>query len=430
MAQSQLMDLAEEAQKCIRCSLCKMIPMPVIQNSEWIDGCPANREYHFHGYSGSGKQIMAFSLASGRIEANKELADITYACTACGLCDVVCKFTMEAERHLVNMALREHLVDEGFELPVHQKMIENLEKYGHPVGKIKSPGDWARDIKIKYLPRDKADVLLFAGCYQSVDPKLAETVKKLALLLGHAGIDVGILGDSEMSCGLTAYWTGYRDVFTRVASETKSQLDSLGVKTIVTVSGSCLGSFRSKYPQYADALQAEVVHASEFLARLIKEKKLRLPKRVNRKVTYHDPCYLGRMSEPPVVWEGEEKLALNCMNYTEPPRPFNRGATGVYDAPRYILNAIKGLDFTEMYRIREYSFCCGGGGGVPRAFPDLAKSAADHRIDEARDVGAEYLVTACHECRLNFSNSQKSSGKELLPILDIIDLVYEATNMK
>jgi len=117
------------------------------------------------------------------------------------------------------------------------------------------------------------------------------------------------------------------------------------------------------------------------------------------------------------------------MTYTDPPKEINRGVNGVYDPPRQILRAIKGLDFIEMYRIREYSYCCGGGGGAPLAYPDLARSAALDRLGEAIDVRAECLVTACHHCRANLSKSQQSLEKPLLPVIDIIDLVFEAADI-
>ena len=103
---------------------------------------------------------------------------------------------------------------------------------------------------------------------------------------------------------------------------------------------------------------------------------------------------------------------------------------GVFDAPRHILNSIDGLKFNEMVRIREYSFCCGGGGGVPQAYPELAKASALHRIDEAMDVGADCLVTACHQCRINLSDAQTGESTKPIPIIDIIDLVYEAANIE
>jgi Fe-S oxidoreductase len=430
MALSRLKELEAEMQKCFRCSLCKMVPLPTVLNPKYSDGCPSSRQFHFHGYSGSGKNIMALSLVNGRIQVDQTLADITFACTTCGLCDVSCKFIMEAERHAVNMALREHIVEEGFAPPAYKSMIRNLEEYGHPVGKTENTdSSWAKDLGLKILPDQVAPVLLFTGCLQCSDPGAADVARKFALLLKHVGVDFGIMRENGTSCGLPAYWTGHRDTFTKTANRVVNLLDDMKVQTVVTVSGSCLGALRSKYPEYARAPQANVLHATEFLAKLIKSGRLKLPRPVRRKVTYHDPCYLGRQSEPPLTWHGEYKVSHGCMTYTEPPKEINRGVNGVYDPPRQILHAIKGLDFVEMYRIREYSYCCGGGGGVPLAYPDLARSAALDRLGEAIDVGAEYLVTACHHCRANLSQSQRSWGKSLLPVIDIIDLVYEAADI-
>jgi Fe-S oxidoreductase len=107
------------------------------------------------------------------------------------------------------------------------------------------------------------------------------------------------------------------------------------------------------------------------------------------------------------------------------------GTNGVFDAPREILKVVKGIKFIEMHRIREYSFCCGGGGGVPNAYPEMARSAALHRFEEASDVGAEYLVTACHQCRINLTRAGESAGKgATMPVIDIIDIVYEAAKAK
>jgi len=372
---------------------------------------------------------MALSLVNGRIKVDQTLADITFACTACGLCDVSCKFIMEAERHAVNMALREHIVDEGFAPPAHESMIKNLEEYGRQQGKMENPDlSWSRELGVKILPDEMAPVLLFAGCLTGNDPGDSDIARKFARLLKHAGVDFGVMQE-EVCCGLPAYWTGHRDTFTKTANHLVNLLDDTKTQTVVTVSGSCLGALRSKYPEYARAPKARVLHATEFLAQLIKDGRLRLPRPVRRKVTYHDPCYLGRQSEPPLAWEGEYKVTHGCMTYTDPPKEINRGVNGVYDPPRQILRAIKGLDFVEMYRIREYSYCCGGGGGVPLAYPELARSAALDRLGEAKDVGAEYLVTACHHCRANLSKSQQAPKKPLLPVIDIIDLVYEAADI-
>lgn len=423
---SKLRGLEDDMKKCFRCSLCKMVPLPVVTNPKYSDCCPANREYHFHGYSGSGKSIMALSLLDGRIKADENLARTTFACAACGYCDVACKFIMDAERHDINMALREHIVDEGFGLDIHKDIVGRIVANGD-AGTVLTGGPEVNAGAVpgvKTVPQEKAKVLLFGGCLPD-DATSAQTFAKLARLVVHAGVDAGVLSPMEPNSGVYAYWTGFRDAFSSLAEKTVGMLDDSQSSTVVVASGADLGMFRAKYPQYAKAPNARVVHATELLEELIRKKKLKLPRPVKKTVTYHDPCYLGRQSEPPVVWKGEEKMTHGCMTYTDPPRPINRGGSGVYDPPRNILRAIEGLNFVEMFRIREYAFCCGGGGGVPDAYPDLAKSAAAHRIEEARDSGAECIVTACHQCVKNLSRKDLT-----MPVMDIIDLVFEASGIQ
>ena len=431
LALTRLRELEADMQKCFRCSLCKMVPLPTVTDPKFADGCPSSRLYHFHGYSGSGKSIMALSLVNGRIKVDQDLADIVFACTACGLCDVSCKFIMEAERHAINMALREHIVEEGFGPVAHKPLIRNLSDHGHPDGSVLDPAlGWAKELGVKVVPAQRAPVLLFTGCLRCSDPGAARTARSSMLLLRKAGIDFAIMPEGASCCGLPAYWTGHRLAFEKAANGLANMLDSSGAETVVALSGSCLGTIRSKYPEYARAPRAEVLHITEFLARMIRERRLRLPNEVNKKVTYHDPCYLGRQSEPPIDWKGEYKVTRGCMTYTEPPKEINRGVNGVYDPPRQILHAIEGLEIVEMHRIREYSFCCGGGGGVPLAYPKLASATALSRLDEARGTGAELLVTSCHHCRMNFSNSQRPLGKEAMPVADIIELVCEAAGIE
>jgi Fe-S oxidoreductase len=135
---------------------------------------------------------------------------------------------------------------------------------------------------------------------------------------------------------------------------------------------------------------------------------------------------LGRQSEPPHNWQGEERQTHGVMRYFVPPKPINYGVNGVFDAPRQVLRNIPGLQLVEMFRIREYAYCCGGGGGVPDAHPNVARSAANQRMDEARGVGAAILVTACQHCRQNFLHWQKDDS---LPVVDLVDLVYEAVGL-
>ena len=430
MAVARLHALEDEMKKCFRCSLCKMIPLPVITNPAYSDGCPANREYHAHGYSGSGKSITALSLLEGRIPADAALANMAFACTTCGLCDVSCKFIMDSERQLINIALREHLVDEGLGPPAHRKIIERMgsSSYGDTLsGEYKK---LASDLNLKLLPEEKADVLLLPGLSYNGEADVMESLEKLSRILLECDVDVGIFHDTPQDSGLFAYWTGYRDIFTTIAQKNASIINELDIYAVITVSGADLGILRSKYPEYGIMLKPQVFHASEYLDTLIKQGKLRLPLAVKKKVTYHDPCYLGRQSEPPHNWSGEKKMTHGCMTYYQPSKPINTGVNGVFDQPRNIIRSVRGIDFVEMHRIREYAFCCGGGGGVPEAYPNFAKNTALHRVDEAISVGADCIVTSCHQCRRNLSISQNARSGPSLPVIDIIDLVFEAADIK
>jgi len=413
MSLERLETLRHEMKKCVRCSLCKLVPLPTIQQTRFTSACPAVDEYHFHAYSGGGIQVMALALLDGRITVDQDLAQIVSTCTSCGMCDVSCKFIMAAERLDVILALKEHIVESGF---------------GTATKADKKPTitSWAEGLKLKVLPESKSDVLLFVGAGANHSPQHAATARKLAELLQHSHIDFGILGDTEPDSGIEAYWTGQHQIFEEQAHQLIDRLNKSKAKTIITLCGEDLGMLRSKYVRIGHTLNAKVVHASEFLLPLIQKRRLRLVCSIKKKVTYHDPCYLGRQSEPPQAWQGEERQTHGVMRYFVPPKPINYGVNGVFDAPRQVLHLLPGVQFIEMHRIREYAYCCGGGGGVPDAHPKVARSAAIQRIDEARDVGAEMLVTACQHCRQNLDRWQDRTP---MPVVDLVDLIYQAAGL-
>jgi Fe-S oxidoreductase len=413
MSLERLETLRHEMKKCVRCSLCKLVPMPTIQQTKYTSACPPVDEYHFHAYSGGGMQVMALALLDGRIAVDRDLAQIVSACTTCGMCDVSCKFIMAAERQDVIIALKEHIRDMGFAPEPKRENKSNQTT-------------WTDGLKLKTMPESKSDVLLFAGAGANHDPLHATTTRKLAQLLQYSHVDFTVLTD-ELESGIEAFWTGQKEFFESQARQVVDQLDNSNAKIIVTLCGEDLGMLRAKYPRIGHTPKAKVVHASEFLLQLIQKRKLHLMQAIPERVTYHDPCYLGRQSEPSQFWQGEERQTHGVMRYFVPPKPINYGVNGVFDAPRQVLRSIPGLHFIEMYRIREHAYCCGGGGGVPDAHPNVAHSAAAQRMDEARDVGAEVLVTACQHCRQNFMHWQDGDS---LPVVDLVDLVYDAAGLR
>ncbi|MBN1188408.1 MAG: (Fe-S)-binding protein, partial [Dehalococcoidales bacterium] len=320
--------------------------------------------------------------------------------------------------------LRFKLVEDNQVLPQHTAVIEGLRRGSNMMMKPKDErGKWAGDLNVKDIARDKADVVYHAGCRASYDEDLWKVPRTAVNLLQKAGVDFGIMKNSEACCGGRAYNMGYRQEFARCAENLMRAWTSAGVKTVVTSCADCYYAFKRLYPKLGS--EFEVVHIVEFVDRLIKEGKIKFNKNIPMKVTYHDPCHLGRQGEAYVPWNGKEKKILGQLVIYDPPKPRYNGALGVYDPPRDILKAVPGLDLVEMERIREYAWCCGAGAGVKEAYPSFSSWTAGERIEEAKTTGAEAIVSACPWCERNFIDAIKANNVEM-KVYDITELVQQA----
>jgi Fe-S oxidoreductase len=241
-------------------------------------------------------------------------------------------------------------------------------------------------------------------------------------ILNKAGIDFGFMGNSEMCCGAKIHSMGHRDVFERLAKGNIDLWKKAGITTVVTACSDGFHAIKRLYPELGSTFK--VMHIVEFIDLLIRDGKLKFTKEVPMKVTYHDPCHLGRQGEPYVAWNGEEKKFKNQIVVHEPRKPRYNGIDGIYEEPRNILRNIPGLELIEMERIREYSYCCGAGGGARESYPEFSDWVAGERLEEAASTGAEAVVTACPWCKTNFSDSQGESGS--MNVVDILDLVRMA----
>jgi Fe-S oxidoreductase len=205
-----------------------------------------------------------------------------------------------------------------------------------------------------------------------------------------------------------------------------------GVKTIVTPCSDCYACFKAWYSRFGNKI--EVYHISEYILKMLDQGNLKLTKDIPLHITYHDPCHLGRLSEPylysspgkPYIMP-ERPLAevggFCCVH--DVPKPWRRGKNGIYEEPREILKRIPGIKLTEMERIKSWSWCCGAGGGVSISNPDYAIWTANQRINEALQTGAEAIVTACGWCERNFRDALITNGQPMA-VFDIIDLVLKA----
>ncbi len=417
-----LEDFKVDALRCTRCAYCKWIPIDHIKSWRFAKGCPSIDFNHFHSYSAGGRLVTALSLMEGRIEVTDKVKDSVFQCQMCGNCDVTCKICRYDMEPLAALhELRFKLVEEGHAPEAYQKVITSYRKLGNMLMKASDKrGNWATDLKIKDLSKEKAPVLFHAGCQYSYDNELHKVAATCVRILKEANVDFGILGQNEKCCGGRAYHMGFRDDYQNGAEANLAAWEKAGVQTVVTPCADCYHTFKRLYAESNSNIK--VVHIVEFVDDLIRKNRLKLTKPVEIKVTYHDPCHLGRQGEPYVPWNGKEKKIFGQAVVYDPPKPRYIGAYGIYDAPRNVLKAIPGLELVEMERNKESAWCCGAGGGVPEAYPEFSSWTAGERLEEAQATGADAIVSACPWCERNFKDVRKKTDSQM-QVFDIIELI-------
>ena len=229
---------------------------------------------------------------------------------------------------------------------------------------------------------------MFAGCAADRNSGRGGVVA-LAKLMQRAGEDFAILGDQEKCCGLYAFDLGFRREYERLKDDNLATLKNAGIQRVVVACGSC----QRIWLEYTKAAGADfqVIHGVEYIEQLLRSGQLKFTKPMGKKVTYHDSCHLGR----------------GC---------------GVYTAPRNILKAIPEVQLVEMARNQRWAWCCGGGGGVPEAHPELARWNAADRLREAEETGAELMLTSSALCQRSLADLKTSS----LSVQDLLEFAYEA----
>ncbi len=363
----------EAFDRCYQCGLCDAV-------------CPWNRMITF-----SMRRIVR-QAAFGMTDIESE--DI-WRCTTCGSCPQQCP--RDVRQIESGVALRRLATEYGI-FPNAVKPLRtvsaSLSGAGNPLGEDRNArAAWAEGLGVKPFT-EEMEILYFPGCYLSYDPRLKKVARATATILNKAGIDYGILGTKENCCGESIRKTGNEDLFKRLAKENiKTFIDS-GVKRIVVSSPHCYHTFKNEYPEFM--VHFDVIHITQFLSELIEAGRLELTGAFERRIAYHDPCYLGRHN-------------------------------GVYDAPRQVLAQVAGTELVEMSDSRQASLCCGGGGG--RIWMETVKGErfSDLRVAQAVDAGADVLVTACPYCIANFEDSRLALKDDAtLDIRDITEIVAEA----
>ena len=362
----------EAFKRCYQCGLCDVV-------------CPWNR-------------VRKFSMRKIVREATFGMTDIEsddiWLCSTCGNCPQQCP--RDVRQIESGVALRRIATEYGV-FPTTAKPLRgvsaSLTGEGNPLNeKREDRAKWAEGLSVKTF-NEEMEVLYFSGCYLSYDPRLKKVAAATAKILNKAGVDYGILGTKENCCGESIRKAGDEELFRRLAKENIKTFVDNGVKKVIVSSPHCYHTFKNEYPEFM--VNFEVVHITQYLSELIQEGRLEFGKAYGKKVTYHDPCYLGRHN-------------------------------GIYEEPREVLKKTPGLEFSEMSESRATSLCCGGGDG--RIWMETMKGErfSDFRIAQAMEAGAEVLATSCPYCITHFEESRLTlEDQKSLVIKDITEIIAE-----
>lgn len=358
---------------CYQCGKCDVV-------------CPWNR-------------VRNFSIRKVIREATFGLTEIEgediWRCTTCGTCPTHCPRGVKQSD--IGVALR-RLASSYDVFPDSVKPTRsiraNLLSDGNPLaGERAKRADWAKDLPVKNFT-EGMEVLFFTCCYLSYDPRMKKVAAATVNILDKAGVDFGILGTKENCCGESIRKTGAEKLYRTLAKENIKAFIDAGVKKIIVSSPHCYHTLKNEYPEFM--VKFDVVHISQYVLGLIEQGRLVFAGKYGKKVTYHDPCYLGRHN-------------------------------GIYDEPRKVLQRIPAVELVEMADSRRESLCCGGGGG--RIWMETPKNErfSNLRVKEAHEIGAEVLVTSCPYCISNFEESRLTLEYEkLLEVKDLTEVIMEA----
>jgi Fe-S oxidoreductase len=370
--------LEERSSGCVLCGSCyghgPANPMEDVPGPK--TKCPPYEFYRFQRFTPKSRWLMSQRVFHGIDSITPELKEVIYTCTNCLMCQELCGVRNDGYGPWdITVAMREEIIEQDGPLAAHRPLFEGIKQHDNPWSRPKSErGRWSDGLSLKKLGHSSVTTLLFAGC-SADQPSGRGGAIALAKLLQKADDGFVVLGDEEKCCGLYAYDLGLRREYERLKNENVTAIKEAGIRKVVVACGSCQRIWR----QYAEnsSLGIEVVHGVEYIGQLVETGRLKFNPMPPKKVTYHDSCHLGR----------------GC---------------GIYEAPRRILRAIPGVKLVEMERNQRWAWCCGGGGGVPEAYPELAQWNAEERMGEAKATGAEIVLTSSALCQRSFASC--SSG--------------------
>ena len=376
----------KEMLACLQCGYCIEV-CEAHGQTPWESVTPRGKIYYLTQLDK--RNLLDWPL-NRDVKVSDDFVKAMYKCTGCGNCETVCHANLE----LVALweKVRTWFVDSAAgPMKVHWKMLDNIVEKHNPYGEDQNERAawWPKDVKREKTP----DVIVFAGCTGSY--RMKQIPQAGVQILDRAGVKQNCLGPDEYCCTSPALRVGVTRQTMKFAEKMVSKADAMGAKDMVMTCSGCFKTVSTDFGNYYSKTGQKVYHFVQYVENLLAAKKLTLNNPINAKVTYHDPCHLGRHS-------------------------------GVYDAPRNILKKIKGLKYIEMEKNRDNSRCCGAGGGYKSAFNEWAVNVAAERIRDAEAVGAEIIATACPFCVLNLRDGAKKIGSKV-KVMDISEMLLTVT---
>ncbi|MFX0187878.1 MAG: (Fe-S)-binding protein [Candidatus Hodarchaeota archaeon] len=372
--------------QCGKCGTCRT----AYQEDCWPRVCPSGEFGKFEAYYLGGKNLLSWAITSDQLNWTENMAKIFYQCSLCLACTEQCQIP-EIHHYAGEwlMAMREEAVKRGYG-PMSEQNI-----YTTHVIKENNPYMEKHEDRTNWLPSGvnqspNTNIAYFVGCTSSYREQ--NVAISTAEILNSLDVEFKILKD-ERCCGSPVYMTGQAEKAKKIAETNVDLFKEAGIEKIIT---SCAGCYRMLKDIYQNNFNLdhgiEIIHLPEFLLDKLNNGELNFNNSLNIKITYHDPCHIGRHM-------------------------------GVYEPPRDVLRKIPGIDLVEMARNRHNAWCCGSGGGVRSAFKDLSAFAANERIEEAIETKANAIVSACPFCLNQFKTNIKNNE---IQAFDLSELVKKA----
>jgi heterodisulfide reductase subunit D len=386
---AKLGELERQFSLCIRCKQCTY--------GSWPDNlpvCPINDRYKFFTYCGGGIIYLARGILLGLIEEDyyDDVLNVIVKCTSCQFCGQICKLVKVAPPYqnvtdLIRL-LKIHLVKKGVYISDKHKETIDFIKEKRRLFAASSKEEKELGLLKRSVP-NKGEVLLFSGCVTSYRNR--ENLEAVIEMLNMAGVDYQ-MEDEERCCGGPLLDLGSVDGMANLVDYHLEQMKRMEIRKVVFMCPHCQETFKDIYPQMAkNGLDFKLMFITSYLMELVEEKRLEPLKSVPLKMSYHDPCYLGR-------------------------------SLGDFDSARAIFKKIPGLQFVEMRRARGENYCCGAGGGVKILEPENAMAIGQERAKDFMKTGSEVLTTSCPHCKSQFLDVNKSIGKNFV-VKDVVEIL-------